>query len=182
MVCSWHGGCAFASERKGSFLIWRNTIMQKARHIILAIVPLIAFGLVSAVEVAAQRGVAVKASVQQPLITEYRGITLGMPAAEAAAKLGTPAQSAADQDFFILSEKETIQIVYDANRRVTTISIDFFDGLGAPDYRDVVGNEITTKPDGALYKLVRYPSHGFWVSYSRTAGPAVIVSITIQKI
>jgi hypothetical protein len=30
--------------------------------------------------------------------------------------------------------------------------------------------------------MERYESLGFWVSYNRTAGPVIIVTITIQKI
>jgi len=30
--------------------------------------------------------------------------------------------------------------------------------------------------------MVRYESKGFWVSYSRTAGPVSVVTVTIQKI
>jgi len=45
-----------------------------------------------------------------------------------------------------------------------------------------VGQELITKADGSAYAMVRYESRGFWVSYSRTAGPVTIVTITIQKI
>jgi hypothetical protein len=39
------------------------------------------------------------------------------------------------------------------------------------------------KPDGSMYKLVRYEQLGFWVSYNRTASDSVvIVTITLQKI
>jgi hypothetical protein len=44
-----------------------------------------------------------------------------------------------------------------------------------------MGDELEARPDGSLYKLVRYPKAGYWVSYSRTAGNSPIVSVTMQK-
>ena len=45
-----------------------------------------------------------------------------------------------------------------------------------------MGAELDTRPDGSVYKIIRYESLGFWVSYNRTAGPNFIVTVTIQKI
>lgn len=117
----------------------------------------------------------------QALYVDYKGVRIGMTAEEARAKLGQPASKGDDQDFYIFSEKETAQIVYDATLKVTVISVDYVDGAGAPDPRAVVGGDMEDR-NGAIYKLVRYESQGFWVSYNRTAGPAVTVTITIQKI
>jgi len=122
-----------------------------------------------------------EAATQQPLYTEYRGVRLGMLAEEARAKLGTPAMKASDQDFYVFSEKETAQIVYDAAHKVVTISIDYLGGIGAPDYKAVVGGELETTANGSLYRIVRYESLGFWVSYNRTTGRMATVTVTIQK-
>ncbi len=119
---------------------------------------------------------------QQPLYTEYKGVRLGLTADEARAKLGEPTLKADDQDYYVFSETETAQIGYDAVRRVTTISVDYIGGVGAPDHKVVVGADIETRLDGSLYKLVRYESLGYWVSYNRTAGPVTNVTVTIQKI
>jgi len=82
----------------------------------------------------------------------------------------------------VLSDYETVQIFYEGNA-VTAISIDFAGDLkNAPSSREVLGEEVPAKPDGGVYKLVRYPKAGYWVSYSRTGGSNPIVSITIQKI
>jgi hypothetical protein len=65
---------------------------------------------------------------------------------------------------------------------VTTISVDFMKvGPDVITPQQVFGADFETKPDGSKHKLVRYPKAGCWVSYSRTAGDAPIVSITIQK-
>lgn len=120
-------------------------------------------------------------TAQQPLYTEYKGVRLGMSTEEARAKLGTPALKASDQDYYIFSENETAQICYDAAQKVVTISVDYLGGIGAPDYKTVVGGELEQRPNGALYRSVRYESQRFWVSYSRATGPVTSVTVTIQK-
>ena len=124
---------------------------------------------------------AVPAVIQQPLYTEYKGVRLGMTAQEVRTKLGNPAFMDKELGYFVFSETETVQIGYDAAGKVKTISVDYQNGTGAPDYKAVVGAELETKENGSLYKVVYYENQGFWVSYSRTAGPVIIVTITIQK-
>jgi outer membrane protein assembly factor BamE (lipoprotein component of BamABCDE complex) len=121
------------------------------------------------------------AVTQQPLYSEYKGVRLGMTAEDVRAKLGQPALKDNEQDYYIFSDKETAQFVYDAAHKVVTISTDYVDGIGAPNYKVVVGTDLETRENGSLYKLVRYESLGFWVSYNRTAGPVMIVTVTIQK-
>ena len=96
-------------------------------------------------------------------------------------KLGTPAMKNSDQDFYVFSENETAQIVYDASQKVVTISVDYLGGIGAPDYKAVVGGELERTADGSLYRLVRYEGLHLWVSYNRTASPVATVTLTIQK-
>ena len=69
--------------------------------------------------------------VQQPVYREYRGVRLGMTAAETRTKLGEPAMKSDEQDFYVLSANETAQIVYSA-QKVVTISIDYAGGVGVP--------------------------------------------------
>ena len=121
-------------------------------------------------------------AAQQPLYSEYNGVRLGMTAQEARAKLGTPAIKSNDQDYYVFSDNETAQIGYNADQKVISISVDYLRGVGAPDYKAVVPGELGITPSGSLYRLVRYESLGFWVSYNRTNGPVPMVSITIQKI
>lgn len=111
---------------------------------------------------------------------EYRGVRLGMTAAEARAKLGEPAMKSNEQDFFVLSTNETTQVAYDAFQKVVTISTDYMGGVGAPDYRAVVGEGmLLQRPDSSLEQ---YPSAGMWVSYNKSAALMSVVTITMQLI
>jgi hypothetical protein len=106
-----------------------------------------------------------------------------MTAAEARAKLGEPVMKSNEQDFFVLSTNETAQVAYDAYQKVVTISIDYTGGVGAPDYRAVVGEGmLLQRPDGSLFRMVQYPSAGMWVSYNKGAAPMSVVTITLQLI
>ena len=116
--------------------------------------------------------------VQQPLYREYRGVRLGMTAAEARAKLGEPAMKSDEQDFYIFSTNETAQIVY-VEQKVVTISTDYTGGVGAPDYKSVVGENLLQKADGSSFRMVLYDSERFWVSYNKSASVVPVVTITI---
>jgi outer membrane protein assembly factor BamE (lipoprotein component of BamABCDE complex) len=118
---------------------------------------------------------------QQPLYSDYKGVRIGMAAAEVREKLGKPTMAGDEQDYYIVSPSETVQIAYDKAQKTKAISIDFIEGIGAPDYKAVVGPDVETKPDGSIHKMVTYESLGFWVSYHRSAGTVPTVSITIQR-
>lgn len=121
------------------------------------------------------------AVTQQPLYAEYKGVRLGMTAQEVRTKLGTPTFMDKELGYFVLSATETAQIGFDAAGKVKVISVDYLNGTGAPEPRAIVGAELETRENGTLYKVVYYESLGFSVSFGRTAGPVLIVSITIQK-
>ena len=118
--------------------------------------------------------------VQQQGYREYRGIRLGMTAAEVRAKLGEPALKSDEQDFFVISANETAQIAYNAAKKAMTISTDYTGGVGAPDYRSVVGEGmLLQRPDGTAFKMVMNDAERFWVTYSKSATTPSIVTITI---
>lgn len=119
------------------------------------------------------------AQIQQPLYREYRGVRLGMTAAEARAKLGEPAMKSDEQDFYVVSVNETAQIAY-TTQKVTMISIDYTAGAGAPDYKSVVGEGVLLqRPDGSLFRMMLYDSERFWVSYNKSNSVMPVVTITI---
>jgi len=119
--------------------------------------------------------------VQQPLYREYRGIHLGMTASEVRAKLGEPALKSDEQDYFQISANEAAQIAY-KEKRVVTISTDYNLGIGAPDYKSVVGGDLIKRLNGSEFLMVMYESEHFWVSYNRGADTASLVTVTIGVI
>lgn len=124
-----------------------------------------------------------KGADESPLYKEYRGISIGMSTEEARKKLGNPADKGDEQDFFIFNDNETAQIVYDKSRKIIAISVDFMNGArDVPTPQVVFGSDIEAKPDGSMYRLVRYPKAGYWLSYNRTSGNSPLTTVTMQKI
>jgi hypothetical protein len=163
-----------------------RNILRKVLSVVIAILVIALTGLFISGYAQTQKARVINstaaAAVQQPLFTEYKGIKLGTSAQEVRAKLGNPVLKDDAMDYFIFTDGVTAQFVYDKSQAVRTISIDYAGGTGAPEGQAVVGTELETRPDGSSYRIVRYPSLGFWVSYNRTAGPVITVTITIQKI
>lgn len=119
----------------------------------------------------------------RPAFSEFKGVRLGMTAEESRKKLGNPRDKSAEQDFYIFKDTEAVQVFYDKAGAVSAISIDFMSGASPiPSPKEVLGTEAEPKADGSLYKMLRYPKAGYWVSYSRTAGAESTTTITMQKI
>ena len=119
----------------------------------------------------------------RPAFSDFKGVRIGMTADEARKKLGSPRDKGDDQDFYVFNDTQAVQVFYDKAGAVMAISIDFMDGASAiPSAKDVLGTEAETKADGSVYKMLRYPKAGYWVSYSRTAGSSPTTTITMQKI
>ena len=120
---------------------------------------------------------------KRPAFSDFKGVSIGMHAEEARKKLGSPRDKSPEQDFYMFGENQAVQIFYDKAGVVNAISIDFMSGAREiPSCKDVLGAEAEKKSDGSVYKLIRYPKAGYWVSYSRTAGDSATVTITMQKI
>ena len=153
--------------------------------LITLVVIVVALLLLGATVAAAQGRVANKAAhvaaPQEPLYSQYRGVRIGMTTAEVRTKLGAPQQPGDDMDFYVFSDKEAAQIVYDTSHIVKTVSVDYIGGVGAPDYKAVVGPDVEVAANGSLYKQMHYDSFGIWVFYNRGTGDAATVTITIQK-
>lgn len=114
---------------------------------------------------------------------EYKGVSIGMSAEEVRKKLGNPTDKGDEQDFFVFSDNETAQVLYDKSHKVMALSFDFASGAHEiPSAKTIFGTDVEAKPDGSIYKMVRYPKAGYWLSYNRTAGTAPLTSITLQKI
>ena len=116
-----------------------------------------------------------------PIFKDYRGVGIGMSATEARSKLDR-LKKGDGQDFLVFSERESAQIYYNSEGKVTAISIDYYgNNSNAPSPDAVLGVGLQAKADGSMYQLNRYPEAGYWVSYNRTAGDKPIVTITMQK-
>jgi len=119
---------------------------------------------------------------ERPAFSDFKGVSIGMHADEARKKLGNPREKGVEQDFYMFGENQAVQIFYDKAGVINAISIDFMNGAREiPSCKDVLGAEAEKKADGSVYKLIRYPKAGYWVSYSRTAGDSATVTITMQK-
>lgn len=114
---------------------------------------------------------------------DYRGVQLGMTSEEVRKKLGAPKDKSDEQDFFVFNDNETAQIVYDKTKKVITISADYLTaGATVPTAKQVFGSEVEAKTDGTIYKMLRFPKAGYWLSYNRTGGAAPLTTVTLQKI
>jgi hypothetical protein len=117
-----------------------------------------------------------------PTFKDYKGVRIGMSADEVRQKLGTPELKDKTEDLFLISDVEMVQVVYDKDGKVSAVSITYSKkNEAAPTALSVLGEDVAAGADGRVYKLVRYPTAGYWVAYSATAGDAPVVSVTIKK-
>lgn len=122
------------------------------------------------------------AVVLQPVLIEYKAVKIGTTADEVRDKLGKARIDDKDGFFYRFSDEEVAQIRLDKDKKVRVLVVTY-SGENAPKFSDVFGTEMKeeAKPDGAVYKLVRYPEADYWVAYSRTAGEKPTVTVTMQK-
>ena len=113
----------------------------------------------------------------------YKGVTIGMLADDIRKKLGDPKDKTDQQDLFVFSDEESAQFIYGPDKKVTAIMLTFSGKMsGAPTPKDVFGEEVAPKPDGGIFKMVRYPKAGYWISYNKIIGDDSIISIAMQKL
>lgn len=117
-----------------------------------------------------------------PVYQDFMGVTLGMSPKDVRARLGHPKDKGERQDFFVFSDSQSAQVVYDNQGKLVVISVDYVGKDGnAPSPESVLGEAVQAKQDGSIYQLKRYPEAGYWVAYSRTAGDNPTVTVTMQK-
>lgn len=125
------------------------------------------------------------AAVPAPAITSLGGVSLGMSADEARAKLGKADASDKAGMLFTPSGTQSVQIGLDDTGTVRTIAYIYSDGdSAAPSFEDVFGPNVPKPEPGAqLYKMVTYPDAGFWLSYSRSeVGGKPMTVITMRRL
>lgn len=117
-----------------------------------------------------------------PVYKNYRAITIGMTADEVKDKLGKAKIQNAKGFYYQFADGEAAQIKLDDKKKVRNITITYADG-NAPKFEDVFGGGAVAEPkaNGSVYHIVSYPSAGYWVAYSKTAGDKPFVAVTMQK-
>jgi len=105
-----------------------------------------------------------------------------MTADEARKLLGNPTDKDDKQDFYSFNDKESCQVYYDDAKKVFAVSVTYLATEAAPAPKMVLGSDADAKQDGSLYKMIRFPKVGYWVSYTRTSGNEPMTIIAIQKI
>lgn len=121
------------------------------------------------------------ATTTDPLFTDFQGVRLGMTATEVRQILGKPRDADESMDYFVFSDERRARVYYDAASKAEAIVATFIGSQsGAPPSEDVLGTGIVLDATGSGSKKIDYPSHGYWVAYSRTAGDDVLVTITMK--
>jgi hypothetical protein len=122
------------------------------------------------------------AKADKPLYLDYKGVQIDMSQEEVRKKLGAPKDKDDSQDFYLFSEQETAQVFYRA-KKVFAVSVSYMGAkASAPGPKAVIGTELEPAADGRIYKIVRYPEAGYWVSYSRISGDEPMITVTMQKL
>ena len=118
----------------------------------------------------------------EPIFKDYKGVRIGMSADEVAEKLGEAAVKDENEEIFLISDFEMVQVSYGKNGVVNAVSITYSaEHPNAPTALAVLGEDVAADADGRIYKFTRYPERGYWLAYSRTAGEAPVVSVTMNK-
>jgi hypothetical protein len=121
-------------------------------------------------------------SKDEPPFSAYKGVRIGMTAEEARKLLGNPTDKGDSQDVYSFNENESCQVYYDETKKVSAVSITYLGGKSIPTAKAVLGDDAEARQDGSVYKLIRFPKAGYWVSYTRTSGDEPMTVIAIQKI
>ena len=174
-----------------SLLRCRRTIVSSMVYSVLAIAIVFAFGIVAfgqdtttATVVAPQPKPS--PAVIEPAVKELRGISLGMTVDEVRSKLGKPLSQDDSGLYYSFSNSESAQIGLDSAGKVRTIATIYSGGdQNAPKFEDVFGPsvQVAASDNGRLYKMVRYPSAGFWIAYSKIGSDKnELTTVTMKRI
>ena len=125
-------------------------------------------------------------AVIEPAVKELRGISLGMTVDEVRSKLGKPLSQDDSGLYYSFSNTESAQIGLNSDGKVRTIATIYSGGdQNAPKFEDVFGPsvQVAASDNGRLYKMVRYPSAGFWIAYSKIGTDKnELTTVTMKKI
>jgi len=107
-------------------------------------------------------------TTQAKVMSEYKGVKLGMKRDAVKAAMGTPATTSDTSDDFSLTGDDTMTVHYD-NEEVKAIQLSFLDPKHAPAWKDVVGDaEVSELANGAKTARKTLEAEKFWVSIYQT--------------
>ena len=142
----------------------------------------IALGVVSGFALCAQSVNSAGAGYtsQAKVMSEYKGVKLGMKRDAVKAAVGNPANSTDTSDDFNLTGEDTMTVHYD-NGEVKAIQLAFLDPKHAPPWKEVVGDaDVTETTTGAKAARKIVEAEKFWVSIYQTKD-GTITRITISR-
>ena len=113
----------------------------------------------------------------------YRGVAIGMSAEQARQKLGTPKERSNSGDYYVISQGESVQLIFEKDLTIKSLTVNYTGDLkGAPSPKDVFGVDVKKEPDGSITKMVSFPKDGYWASFVRTGGKDAMIIVTLQKL
>jgi hypothetical protein len=118
---------------------------------------------------------------QQPVrvMSDYRGVKLGMKQSEVDAVMGKAELKASDKERFVLKGDDRLTVYYD-NGAVKAIQLYITDPKRAPSWNEVVGDaEVVQLDHGAKHARQLVSDGGYWVSmYQNKEGTVTTVTIS----
>jgi hypothetical protein len=147
--------------------------MNRLLHVALTI------GVVSIVVLAAPR-LAAAIALQARVMSEYRGVRLGLAKDAVRAAMGEPQNVTDTSEDFKLTGDDTMTVHYD-NGQVKAIQLAFLDAKNAPAWKDVVGDaEINEMANGAKSARKMMDAEKFWVTMYQNK-EATVTRVTISR-
>lgn len=125
-----------------------------------------------------------KPAASMPVLKEYKQLAIGMTADDVEEKWGKPKVHDKDGYLYEFSDTQTAQVRIDPEKKVSAIAVMFMKKGEAPSLVEIFGEgaKPDTEQNGTIYKLVRYPEAGYWISYYAGAGDDGMTTLTIQKL
>ncbi|HZF38333.1 MAG TPA: hypothetical protein VE715_05900 [Blastocatellia bacterium] len=108
-------------------------------------------------------------TTQAKVMSEYKGVKLGMKRDAVKAAMGNPTNSSDTSDDFNLTGDDTMTVHYYDNGEVKAIQLSFLNPEHAPAWKDVVGDaEVSELSNGAKTARKTLETEKFWVSIYQT--------------
>jgi hypothetical protein len=126
-------------------------------------------GMVGGIVLCAQNVISAgsDSTIQDKVMSEYKGVRLGMKREAVKAALGNPAESYDTSDDFKLTGDDRMTVHYE-NGEVKAIQLAFLDPTHAPAWTDVVGDAEVKELENARTARKVVEAEKFWVSIYQT--------------